>query len=116
MLAPAFVLSACATADIGNPFTERPEANELSVMVENQGFDDARIYAVSLAGVQLLGPVPGKTTRTFSLGWRRLDDLRLRMDFLAGDTFDSNSIDVAPGDRVELVIPIDPRGAFLRRR
>lgn len=108
---------ACAPRQVDNPF--RPDAaqqSEIGISIENQGFNDARIYAVSVAGLQLLGQVPGKGTRSFTLRWTRLDDLRLRMDFLAGETYQSNSVDAAPGDRVELVIPIDPRGAFLRRR
>ena len=111
------LLSGCASQEIDNPF--RPDANratQIAISVENQGFNDARVYAVSVGGVQLLGQVPGKATRNFTLQWSRLDDLRLRMDFLAGDTYRSNAIDVAPGDRVELLIPNDPRGAFLRRR
>jgi len=116
LLSPALasVLS-CGGREVPNPFRRSANADEISISIENQGFNDARIYVVSVGGVQLLGQVPGKGNRSFTLAWRRLDDLRLRMDFLAGDTYDSNAVDAAPGDRLRLVIPLDPRSAFLRR-
>ena len=117
IIAVPLVWAGCATNEAANPF--RPggaRAEEIRIEIENQGFNDVRIYAISVAGNQLLGQVPGKANRNFTLPWRRLDDLRLRMDFLAGDTHDSNMVDAAPGDQLRLVIPIDPRGAFLRRR
>ena len=111
------VWAGCATNEAANPFRPGGVTPEnIRIEIENQGFNDVRIYAVSVAGNQLLGQVPGKATRNFTLRWQRLDDVRLRMDFLAGDTHDSNVVDAAPGDQLRLVIPIDPRGAFLRRR
>jgi len=117
LLAGLPFLTACSVAQAENPFDPRRQASsEIGISIENQSFNDCRIHAISVSGTRLVGQVPGKATRNFTIPWRRLDDLRLRMDFLAGDTYNTNAIDVAPGDRVELVIPVDPRGAFLRRR
>ncbi len=115
-LIAALTVAACG-GRISNPFSDSGRGStELRIEVENQTFNDMRLYAQTLRGPQFLGQVGGKNSRTFTIPWPRLDEIRLRMDFLAGESVESNRVDAAPGDRLELIVPPNARGAYLRRR
>jgi hypothetical protein len=64
----------------------------------------------------LLGQVGGNAQRTFQVDWRGLDEIRVRMEFLAGADYETNRVDVSPGEQIYLMIPSEPRNAYLRRR
>ena len=80
-------LTACA-GRTRNPFDQSPEAQGvLLIWLENRGFNDVRVYAVTAAGQRSLGPVGGNTFQRASLSWRQLDQISFRIEVLAGRTY-----------------------------
>ena len=59
---------------------------------------------VSSSGQRRLGVVNGKVRKTFSVQWRRSDDLQLRVRVLGQRGFIPGRQLVLPGDHVELRI------------
>lgn len=109
-------LGACASA-APNPFDQSgPAATQVEVYVENRGFNDLRLFAVSSRGPQSLGTVTGSSHRTIHLNWRQLDQLAFRIDVLAGQSYQTEGLAVSPGDRVELLIPDNPLNYILKAR
>ena len=112
----AVVLVACSS-DPPNPFTRTsPAASELRITVENQSFNDVRVYAETSRGPQPLGVVGGNSNRDFRMDWRQLDEIRFRLEELAGRTYYTNYLTVSPGDRLDMVIPDNLANSFIRRR
>ena len=88
----------------------------LELLVDNQNFNNVRLEAESIRGREPIGRVSGNGRATFRLQWSGMQELRIRMDFLASGEYVSNSLTVRPGDRIELMIAPDPRNTILRRR
>jgi hypothetical protein len=78
---------------------------ELTLEVENQNFNDARIYLVLYGERTRLGQVPGHSTRTFSFALPP-DDVRIEVSFIGGGGFVTEPMPVSPGD--QLVLQIQP--------
>jgi len=116
LLAVGLGATACA-GTARNPFAAPGTAEtELFVQVENQGFNDLRLYAISSRGSQSLGSVQGNTMRRLTLEWRQMELLSFRMEVLAGRSYTTHTVSASPGDRVYLTIPSDPSGAYVRVR
>lgn len=115
-----FVLAGVAACGgsrfLPNPFAGGRGATEFQLVVDNQNFNDVRLYVESIRGRQTVGSVSGNSRRTFKVEWPALDELRLRLEFLASRTVETNRVQVAPGDRLELFIPQNANNAVLRRR
>jgi hypothetical protein len=110
------VLSGCGFRSSGDPFNgERSAPSQMRINVDNQNFNDVRLFSFTTRGRILLGKVGGNAQRTFQVDWRGLDEIRVRMEFLAGDDYETNTVNVSPGDQIYLVIPSEPRNAYLRR-
>ena len=100
-----------------NPFAPPSAADtQISVFVENQGFNDVRVYALTSRGSKSVGTVGGNTHLRASLEWRQMDQISFRIEVLAGRTYNTHAIAVSPGDRVDLTIPNNPGNAFIRIR
>jgi hypothetical protein len=82
----------------------QPQA-EVTLEVENQNFNDARIYLVLYGERTRLGQVPGHSTRTFSFALPP-DDVRIEVSFIGGGGFVTEPMPVMPGD--PLVLQIQP--------
>lgn len=80
------------------------EGDDFALVVENQSFNEARIYSRWNGDRRRLGSVGGNQTRTFSLPWRA-SSLRVEVDFLAAGGFISDPVTVSPGDTVHFRIP-----------
>ncbi len=78
---------------------------EVTIEVENQNFNDARIYLLLYGKRTRLGQVPGHSTRTFSFALPP-DDVRIEVSFIGGGGFVTEAMPVTPGD--ELVLQIRP--------
>jgi hypothetical protein len=118
-LLPAALLlvvgSACATA-ARDPFGGADTAtSQLRVYVENRGFTDVRVYARTSRGQELLGQLGAQAHLTVDLPWRDLDQIGFRIEVVAGRTYTTEALAVSAGQRVELIIPDDPRNAIVRR-
>ena len=117
VLAAGLGATACAAGTARNPFAAPGTAEtELFVQVENQGFNDLRLYAISSRGSQSLGSVQGNTMRRLTLEWRQMEQLSFRMEVLAGRSYTTHTVSASPGDRIYLTIPSDPSGAYVRVR
>ena len=109
-------LSACG-GRAKNPFDSSPAAQSvLVVYVENRGFNDVRVYAVSARGAESIGTVVGNTSHRVNLNWRQFDQISFRIEVLAGRTYNTHAVPASPGDRIELIIPSDPSNAIIRPR
>ena len=117
-LALALLVQGCGGGgrDVASPFDRRQDATQIQLNVDNQSFNDVRLYVESVRGRQTVGTVSGNSRKTFRIDWGGLDELSVRMEFLASENYVSNIVNAAPGDRVELFIPDNPRNAILRRR
>lgn len=78
---------------------------EVTIEVENQNFNDARIYLLLYGERTRLGQVPGHSTRTFSFALPP-DDVRIEVSFIGGGGFVTEPMPVMLGD--ELVLQIQP--------
>jgi hypothetical protein len=111
------VLATTAACGSGTATTEKsgapaPETSEsaATLTVENLGFSDVTVYAVSPTGNRIrLGDVPGNSTQQLSLPRylvRGGETLRFFADPIGGGQAPvSEEFYVAPGDRVTLTIP-----------
>ncbi|MHB1194893.1 MAG: hypothetical protein ACYC6F_17845 [Longimicrobiales bacterium] len=116
LLAAALGAAACG-ATARNPFAAEGTAEtQILIQVENQGFNDLRLYAISHRGNQSLGSVQGNTIRRVTLEWRQPDQLSFRLEVLAGRSYTTHVVSANPGDQVYLVIPNDPGSAYVRVR
>jgi hypothetical protein len=76
----------------------------VQLTVQNNDFKDATVYAVWEGGVRRrIGTVTGKTSATFTFDWVS-HIIRVEADFVAGDGFLSDPIEVWKGDHLNLVI------------
>jgi len=91
---------------------ERPEANQVKVIVDNRNFSDARLFAVTVGKRVGLGVVGGKDSATFTIPWAYPDQLRIEIDLLSGPSCTTRSIEADPGDTLDLQI----ESAFNRTR
>ena len=100
-------LGACATtqeATATNPMRQDPAVSEeVEILVRNNNFSQATVYTARGGSSQRLGIVPGKSEATFRTRWP-LPDIQLRVKFLAGPDFLTETLPVAPGDLLELTL------------
>lgn len=98
-----------------NPFDAgTATAQSIRINVENNNFNEATVRAVSRTE-RRLGVVPGNGKESFTINWQTVDDLRIRIDILAGDRFTTNRVSVGPGETVHLTIQNPVYRSLLRR-
>jgi hypothetical protein len=97
------VLSGCGSRSSEDPFNgQRSAPSQIRINVDNQNFNDVRLFSLTTRGRMLLGQVGGNAQRTFQVDWRGLDEIRVRMEFLAGADYETNRVDVSPGEQIYL--------------
>ncbi|MDE2804054.1 MAG: hypothetical protein OXN18_02800 [Gemmatimonadota bacterium] len=116
MAVVAMALAGCAgSVEPSNPFAGgAAAARSIRINVVNNNFNEATLRAVSRTE-RRLGIVPGNGRESFTLAWPTVDDLRIRIDVLAGDDILTNRISVGPGDTVYLTIANPLYRSLLRR-
>lgn len=90
----------------GDPFSNsagRPSS--VRIEVRNLNFADARLYIVGGARRRSLGTVGGKQDASFTVSWDFNEDVRIEINLLAGPTCVTETLQVAPGEILELQIP-----------
>ena len=113
----ALVGGACGATSSRNPFVQaNPAETRVTLFVENRGFNDVRVYAITPRGSESLGGVGGNTQRRIDIAWRQLDQLSFRIEVLAGRTYNTPAVSVSPGDRVHMTIPDDPSNVYIQVR
>jgi hypothetical protein len=106
----AAVLAAGGCAHGGRPIVAREggTGDQVAVTVENQNFKDAAVYAIwGVGNRDRLGLVTGHTTQTFTTPFKS-GDLRIEVDFIAGDDVVTESMGVFQGDNIHVTIPPTP--------
>lgn len=100
-----------------NPFDRSGNsADSISLFVDNQNFNDVRLYSVSTRGRESVGFVTGRSTENFTVTWRQSGDIRFQIEVLAGRSYQTNSVAASPGDRLQLYIRDNPNNTYLTRR
>ena len=114
-VALALMTGCSGTRQVTNPFEPgSATAQSIRINVENNNFNEATVRAVSRTE-RRLGVVPGNGRESFTLNWPAVDDLRIRIDILAGDRFTTNRVSVGPGETVYLTIMNPVYRSLLRR-
>ncbi len=80
-------------------------AEDLEIIVRNDNFNQVTVYASREGGGRRLGIVEGKNEARFHLRWH-LPYLQLRVKYLAGRDFVTERLPVAPGELLELIVPV----------
>ena len=116
LLVMAVAVAGCAgSPEVSNPFERGGGASRnIRINVVNNNFNEATVRAVARTE-RRLGVVQGNSRQSFTLAWPTVDDLRIRIDVLAGDRFTTNRISVGPGDAVYLTITNPLYRSLLRR-
>ena len=99
-------VAGCArVGGVRDPLQPRKRPEKVLLTVQNDRFEDARIYAVWHGGQEKrLGTATGKTSSNFSFDWVA-DEVQIRVSFVAAaDGYTVDPITVAPGDHLDLKI------------
>ncbi len=80
-------------------------SDEIEIIIDNRNFNQVTVYTARAGASRRLGIVPGKGQATFRVRWF-LPTIQLRVKFLAGADFFTESLPVSPGEILELIIPI----------
>lgn len=115
LLAALVVVAGCGGRHVPSPFDPQG-ASTLQITIDNQNFDQVRVYAVTVRGPRSLGQVGGRASGTFTIEWRQLDEIRFRLEFLAAEEYETDRINASPGDRIEVYISENPNNTTIRRR
>lgn len=123
-LLPRMLLAGMVVALLGgcvrnfpNPFDRSGgQADSIELYVDNQNFNDVRLWKIGLDGRTNLGTVTGRSQRTMEVPWRQTADIRFQVEPLAGRSYQTNMVTAAPGDRLQLYIRENPGNTYLTRR
>ena len=110
-LVAAALGSGCASANelagsgVDDPMAPNDKfGSVVRLTVQNNDFKDATVYAVWDGGNRRrIGMVTGKTSATFTFDWVS-HRIHIEADFIAGEGFVSDEIEVWEGDHLDLVI------------
>ena len=80
------------------------EDGTLTIEVVNRGFEELTIHALWLGRTRRLGNVGGTRTAQFVLPWAWTDELRLRIEVLAGSECLTRPIFASPGDHIYMEV------------
>lgn len=88
----------------GGLFDRRTGDGPVLVEIQNDHFNDARIYANWNGNRRRVGVVIGKTVETLEVEWMA-QDLRLEVNLIAAGGFVTDPVQVWPGETIYLRIP-----------
>jgi hypothetical protein len=96
---------ACSTLAGGppNPFDDA-EASQVRIIVINNDFNDATLFARGNGERRRLGVVTGKTEASYVIPWRITGPLQIEISILAAGSCTTSPLEVDPGDVLELQI------------
>jgi hypothetical protein len=106
LLACAASSAACARLGGGpeNPFDQDRGPSQVRIIVINNDFNDATLFALGSGERRRLGVVTGKTEASYVIPWRLSGPLRIEINILAAGSCTTPTIQVDPGDLLELQI------------
>lgn len=107
LLCAVAALSSCASLRRGGPAPSEPDT---IIEVENRGFPDVVIYAVTAGDPFRLGMVTGSSTAKFKLPARFIGagTLQILARPIAGRAYMLPTVLVSPGDHVEVTLASSP--------
>ncbi len=98
------------------PLTSSGESGQaITLRVENMGFNDVTLYAITTGSRDRIGRVGGRGRETFRIPFSVPRDFRVRIDVLAGGNYTTPGIPVTPGDIVELTVEEPLNRSYLRK-
>jgi hypothetical protein len=105
-----FVAGALGIALGGCASGPQPESGPpVVIVVQNNNFQDATVYAIREGERRRLGVVVGKTDESFGMPWRPNFILRLEVRFLGGGACATRGVQMEPGQRYVLALQPDIR-------
>lgn len=115
LLATVVAAAGCSSSpgiNVKNPFGGAAGMKTIRIEITNLNWADATVYAFRGGERHRLGSVTGKTDQVFTMDWIQSYDLHFEIDLLAGGSCTTDTLNVSPGEIVELRIPIamDRRG------
>ena len=107
-LVGSLVVLGCASGSGGDTsaFEDagRSGPQDVRVLVDNQNFNQATIYAIWGAGGRVrLGIVNSQRSEEFVIPWRSAD-IKMEIRLLSAGTYETYRQAVAPGDYLELIL------------
>jgi hypothetical protein len=108
------VLSACGTRAAGGDALQ--QMNRVPLVVQNQNFYPATVFAIVNSSRLRLGEVSGNSTSTFEAPSPPTGQIRIEVRLLAVGAFTSYPITFASGDTVHVTVPPDLHRRAGRRR
>ena len=107
----------CAsTSQQQSPFASRAEgSNEITILVRNLNYNEARIWAIRGGRRIRLGTVGGNQDARFTLEWAFSEDLTMEIDLVPGDSCRTRALRVDPGDIIDLQVESNLRMTRLCR-
>lgn len=106
--ATALTLLVVGCASVGgaeDPFERaRQGEGEITILVRNRNFNDARLEAIGGGRRVRIGTVGGTESGTFRLDWNFTARLAIEIDLVPGPSCVTREMPVSPGDELELEI------------
>lgn len=108
LLAPLLALGCAVGGRANDPFRGGPDGERtIRIEVRNFNFADATVFVFRGTERVRLGAVTGKTDADFEVAWTLTQPLRVQIDLLAGDRCSTRSMDVSPGEVIQVQVPLD---------
>jgi hypothetical protein len=110
MMATAFLLSAASPGCAGrngpadNPFEREVAPSQVRIIVINNDFNDATLFALGDGVRRRLGVITGKSEANYLIPWRLSGPMRIEISILAAGSCTTGEMQVDPGDTLELQI------------
>lgn len=93
---------------VRNPFAGGPQGERtISVEVRNDNFSDATIHVFRGGERVRAGVVVGKGRETFRVAWTLTRAFSVEIDLLGGGRCLTRELQVSPGDRIQVEVPLD---------
>ena len=110
MMATALLLSAASSGCAGrngpadNPFDSDVAPSQVRIIVINNDFNDATLFALGDGVRRRLGVITGKSEANYLIPWRLSGPMRIEISILASGSCTTGEMQVDPGDTLELQI------------
>jgi hypothetical protein len=98
--------SGCAgrSGPTDNPFDQERGPAQVRIIVINNDFNDATLFALGDGVRRRLGVITGKSEANYLIPWRLSGPMRIEINILAAGSCTTGEMQVDPGDVLELQI------------
>ncbi len=109
MLVGALLAAGCGGTSAPPPTLSGDASQALTITIRNDQIDAARVTLWVNSARERLGDVRGNSTETFQVPMRTSASVRMEFDLTLGPTCVTRDVFLAPGDVVDVRIPVDLR-------